>query len=850
MMKQPLYFGIRHLSPAGAFYLRRFLNGWRPELVLVEGPEDFNDQLGNMVRPETQPPIAVLAYTKEAPVQTILYPFAEYSPEYQAVRWCKEAGAECRFIDLPSDVFLALSERRMAPESTEPGEEAEPDRGTEPGGEAEPEKGTEPGGEAEPVRGTGPGGEAGLHRDMEPGSRMPQADQGEEGRMDVYRRLDEQAGEDGHETFWERTLEHTVEDGAYRAGAEAFGRNLRALTFGKEEDWAETVVRESYMSRRIVDAVRSGIQPDRIVVVTGAYHVEGLRAAVENALLEAGAGERKPGQDNLDGQEAWEDQPEFLVPAIMSDAEIAALPRLEASHTLMPYSFYRLSSRAGYGAGNKAPAYYGLLWEALQRGEPYRASYSYLSRIAAYQREHGSHVSSAEVIEAVRLACSLAELRAGSTHAAIPALRDLRDAAVACMGGGSLSALSLAVADTEIGTGIGSLPDGVSRTSIQEDFYRQLKALKLEKYRDLSAQDLKLDLRENRQAKSEKAAFLDLSRSSFLHRLRVLGVSFVLNRQMSQDNATWAEHWVLRWSPEAEIELVETALKGDTIGQAASFSMKERVENASGMSEIAAVIEDAFTCGMPAAVGYATAALQAMAVDAASLEELAATAHRLSVVVQYGSIRRLDPAPLQPILEQLFFRACLLLPGACVCDDGGGKAVAAAMEQLNICSLAHEFLAGEAWLAALSEVAGRDDLNTILSGLSAAILLERGKMDTESLQTEVRRRLSKGVPADLGAGWFAGLAMKNRYALISRLSLWESLDEYLGELDDEEFKRALVFLRRAFADFTSMEKDEIAENLGELWGLNGRAVSEAVNAPLAKEAEELIESLDEFDFDI
>ena len=91
--------------------------------------------------------------------------------------------------------------------------------------------------------------------------------------------------------------------------------------------------------------------------------------------------------------------------------------------------------------------------------------------------------------------------------------------------------------------------------------------------------------------------------------------------------------------------------------------------------------------------------------------------------------------------------------------------------------------------------------------------------------------------------------MKNRYSLIARLSLWESLDDYLDALDDEEFKRALIFLRRAFADFTSMEKDSIAENLGEIWGLNGQEISETLNADLGGEEKELVESLDNFDFD-
>lgn len=753
-MTHPYVFGIRHLSPAGAWHLRQFLTEKNPRLVLVEGPSDLNDQMADITRPETKPPIAILAYTKEAPVRTILYPFADYSPEYQAISWCKEYGAQCRFMDLPSDVFLAMPSGRQ-------------DR-----------------------------------------------EEGEEGRMSVYELLDRQAGEDGHETFWERTMEHTRNADGYCSGAALFGSSLRevGLELGQEADWPETLVREAYMRLRIQEALEEGFAPEEIVIVTGAYHVPGLLSE--------------------------DTQP-------MTAEEVSSLPRVEASHTLMPYSYYRLSARSGYGAGNKAPAYYSLLWEALQRGNLHYASHAYLSRIAGYQREHGTPVSSAEVIEAVRLANSLAELRGGKA----PVLRDLRDAAVTCLGGGCFSAVSLAIADTEIGTAIGSLPEGVSRTSIQEDFYRQLKEWKLEKYRDITAQDLPLDLRENRRVSSQKAAFLDLQRSFFLHRLRVLGIHFAVPQKVNQDNATWAEHWVVRWTPEAEIELVEAALKGDTVAQAASFAMKERVETAPDMSGIALVIEDAFTCGMASAVIYATAALQAMAVDAASLEELASTADRLSVVVQYGDIRQLDAAPLEPILCQIFYRACLILPGACICDDAAAKRIITAIEQLNSASLAHDFLDSQAWPEALDEIAGRDDLNTKLSGFAAAILLERGRMDGGQLNLEVRRRLSRGIPAELGAGWFEGLAMKNRYALIARLSLWESLDAYLDTLEEEDFKRALVFLRRAFADFTAMERDEIAENLGEIWGLNGQQVSESVNQPLPEAEQKMVESLEEFDFD-
>lgn len=85
-MAGPYIFGVRHLSPAAAWHLRRTLDEVRPRLILVEGPSDFSDQMDWMCHPDTVLPAAMLAYTRESPVRTILYPFAVYSPEYQAIR--------------------------------------------------------------------------------------------------------------------------------------------------------------------------------------------------------------------------------------------------------------------------------------------------------------------------------------------------------------------------------------------------------------------------------------------------------------------------------------------------------------------------------------------------------------------------------------------------------------------------------------------------------------------------------------------------------------------------------------------------------------------------------------------
>ncbi len=769
--KTPHVFGIRHLSPAGAWYVRKYLDKIMPELVLIEGPSDFTELIEDLGAEEIKPPVAVMAYTKDLPIQTILYPFAVYSPEYQAILWAREHGCECRFCDLPSEVFLGLGEQRRIrwQEKILAGVEEENHSRKE---------------------------RAGKEAEISPAAR-------------VYQKLDELSDDGDNETFWERTMEHAADEEGYKNGAAEFGSSLRVLSRGDWEEDEENRIREAYMRRMIALAVKEGTHPDRIVVVTGAFHVEGI------------SGGEKP----------------------MTEKEFKSLPRMETNKTLMPYSYFRLSERSGYGAGNHAPAYYELLWEGLQRDMPDYAGRRYLAALAACQRKHGNMVSSAEIIEALRLSYSLAELH--ESH--LPALRDLRDGAVTCMGHGCFSELALAVADTEIGTKIGSLPEGISQTSIQSDFNRRLKELRLEKYKSVTAQELSLDLREKLTVKSERSAFLDLERSFFLHRLKVLGISFALPQAVRQERATWAEQWLLRWTPEAEIQIVESVLKGDTVEQATSFQLREYTMD-TGIAGIAKVIEEACNCGMPTSMEYAIKVLQSTAVDAVAVTEIAETCHRLSTVLRYGDIRRLNREPLAPILSQLFLRACLILAGECACDDGAAKPIAQAIMTLHEVSVNHDFLDGERWIQVLTEIATRDDLNTRLSGLGAAILLEMGKMDRERLAREVQRRLSKGIPAELGAGWFEGLSMKNHYALIARLTLWEKLSEYLEELDDEEFKRALVFLRRAFADYTSEEKNQIAENLGELWQVNPSQVSETLNGPVSEEELSMLSGLDDFDF--
>src|SRR3954449_1860755 len=111
MPATPHIFAVRHLSPAAAWHLRQLLDRVRPRLVLIEGSDDADDLIPHIVSPKSKLPIAILAYTADAPVRTFCYPLATYSPEYQALVWCNENKVKARFMDLPASVFLGLMDR-------------------------------------------------------------------------------------------------------------------------------------------------------------------------------------------------------------------------------------------------------------------------------------------------------------------------------------------------------------------------------------------------------------------------------------------------------------------------------------------------------------------------------------------------------------------------------------------------------------------------------------------------------------------------------------------------------------------------------------------------------------------
>jgi len=101
-------FGIRHHGPGSARSLREALRAQNPDVVLIEGPPDANDLIALAADAQMSPPVALLIYLPNEPKRAVYYPFAEFSPEWQAIQHGLARNVPVRFIDLPQSHQFAL----------------------------------------------------------------------------------------------------------------------------------------------------------------------------------------------------------------------------------------------------------------------------------------------------------------------------------------------------------------------------------------------------------------------------------------------------------------------------------------------------------------------------------------------------------------------------------------------------------------------------------------------------------------------------------------------------------------------------------------------------------------------
>ncbi|BBC94120.1 hypothetical protein SRO_2944 [Streptomyces rochei] len=439
--------------------------------------------------------------------------------------------------------------------------------------------------------------------------------EGEQVRVDPLAALAGAAGYDDPERWWEDAVEHRGAGerdpfAPFEALAEAMGAlRERYGAGGRPRD----LVREAQMRLRLRAARKEF--GDTVAVVCGAWHVPALRqrttVTADRALLKG-------------------------------------LPKVKTELTWVPWTHRRLARSSGYGAGIDSPGWYGHLFHA-----PDRPVERWLTKVAGLLREEDRIVSSAHVIEAVRLADTLAAMRGRP----LPGLGETTDAVRAVMCDGSDVPLALVHDRLVVGDVLGEVPESAPAVPLQRDLGRQQRSLRLRP--EALERELELDLRGD----------TDAGRSRLLHRLRLLGIGWGEPGPSRGSTGTFRETWRLRWEPELSVRVAEAGVWGTTVAAAARARAEADAADAGTLADVTALAERCLLAGLPDALPAVMRALGDRAALDTDVGHLAQALPALVRSLRYGDVRGTDTHALSDVAAALAERIFVGLPPACTALD-------------------------------------------------------------------------------------------------------------------------------------------------------------------------------------
>ncbi|MFI0721467.1 DUF5682 family protein [Streptomyces sp. NPDC021224] len=755
--------GVRHHGPGSARAVLAALEAYRPQAVLIEGPPEADALVGLAADPAMRPPVALLSHVVDDPARAAFWPFAEFSPEWVALRWAAAAGAEVHFVDLPAAVSLALrpspEDLALADAPDDADEEAPTGRGTPPAAGPGPGDAPAPGAAPE-ATGPEPG----------PGGGAGEADV----RIDPLAVLAETAGYDDPERWWEDAVEHRGDGTGGGADGQAdplapfaaLGEAMAAIrAVHGDGGHPHDPVREAHMRLRLREARRAHA---RTAVVCGAWHVPALAART----------------------------------AVAADRQLLkGLPKVRVETTWVPWTHRRLARASGYGAGIDSPGWYRHLFTS-----PDRPVTRWMTKVAGLLRGEDIPVSSAHVIEAVRLAETLAALRGRP----LAGLGEATDAVRAVMCDGSDVPLALIRDRLVVGDALGEVPPDAPAVPLARDLARQQRTLRLKP--EALERHLDLDLRKD----------TDAARSRLLHRLALLGVGWGEPAGGRGSTGTFREEWRLRWEPELAVRVAEAGIWGTTVASAAAAKAADAAAHATTLAEVTALAETCLLAGLADALPVVMRVLADRAALDTDVAHLAAALPALVRAVRYGDVRGTDAAALGEVAAGLALRICVGLPPACAGLDADGAA--AMREHLDGVHRAVALLPDPAlrdrWAAALRGLAERADrpggapggIPGLLRGAAARLLLDDGRLTPEQAARLMGLTLSPGTaPAD-AAGWIEGFLAGGGMLLVHDERLLALLDAWICAVPPAAFPDVLPLLRRTFAEF----EPGVRRTVGEL----------------------------------
>ncbi|MBI5914641.1 MAG: hypothetical protein HY842_04635 [Bacteroidetes bacterium] len=730
--------GIRHHGPGSSRAVLKALEAHPPDCLLVEAPADAQGLLtiydlrftiAEADTPNRQsllPPVSMLIYDPKDLGKASYLPFAEFSPEWQAICFALSHDIPVRFMDLPMELSFALDEmERQNPQAS---------------------------------------------LDFFPeGTSEKTAPEERQFRIDPMAHLARLAGYADSERWWEVMFENPDHETDIFA---ATHQMVAALREGVEES-SRTLQREAHMRQTIRQAAKDGFQ--NIAIVCGAWHVptlhgfEKIKASHDAALLKG-------------------------------------IKKIKTTATWIPWSYDRLTFQSGYRSGVISPAWYELLFS-----EKKEAATHWMINVARLFRAEDLDASSAHVIEGIRLAETLATLRG----LAVPGIDELKEAAVTTICEGDGERLQLIENKLITGNKVGSVPDNVPVVPLQRDIEQAVKSARLTKHWETTDEEWLGATAANPQGGIDLREEPGRLKSHLLHRLNLLDIPWgklvELNRHQSAGG--FKEFWKMKWSPEFAIRIIEMGAWGNTLEEACVNFLTKKTAETSALPALTSLVKLTLNANLPAAFGSLLHKLENLAALTTDVYHLMDALPPLAQIVRYGNTRGTDIEAVEQVVRHLVPRICIGLPAAVhhLDEDASKEAFDKLLAVNRALGLLNEATYFGQWFDSLHNIADNAHVNGILAGACTRILFDKKIFSEAETATRMRFALSRASPPLAAAQWLEGFLQGSGLLLLHNSALWNLLDEWVGELGEENFSDVLPLLRRTFSRFPPPERERMLD---------------------------------------
>lgn len=835
---------VRHHSPACARQVQLMIEKWRPQAVLIEGPDTACPLIPAMIDPATKAPFAVYysyddtagAVSEDKEKYRCYYPFLDYSPELAALRAGNAQGAQVAFIDLPYGDILAASQEGK-----------------------------------------------GMRQE---GDKSNYNDDYLLSRNDYLRRLCEKTGLRSFDEFWEKYFEL---EGLGQDGETWFGNLLTYCRQARESTPLEQLkeegclAREAYMAKKILEkamelagvskarqkaeviqASQPGEQAEaawnRILVVTGGFHTPALAQRLGESDAEMAA----------DGSSALADLPKKLVSA------------KDQGVYLMPYSMEAADALNGYASGMPFPGFYQEIWEHVQEEEqgvseeksgehlaheeltymslPYAKAVldMIVATGKAVRRAEGSASTYDEIC-----ACSMVEGLAALRGKPQPGAYELQDAVLSCFVKGEYNLATdepmRLLRRQMTGRRVGELCQSAGEPPVLQDFRAQCKHYGLQTSSTLE-NDVTLSIFSKKKHRQM---------SMFFHRLLFLEAPYARrvkgpNLQTRRDRNLMREIWKYKWNAQVMAALIDASVYGGSVEDAAKGLVQERLKKAVYAREGALLLTQVLEMGLEGQLEQVYGRLQELLMTDTDFYSLAEALRSLTMVQQ---LRWLYDSELEPgeMIRTCIRRLLGLLPGmARVKEEDMGKCMEAMKLLYQVVGRMEREESGEdgsdmskelpekggfdveaedrhtedtllgSYFEALLAMDRDSEIQAGVHGCIHGLLYGGGQEDVTRIEQICRGYLT-GTRDQLlkTAMFFRGLFYGAKDLVFVGDTFLRMLDEFLMQVEEGDFMQLLPELHMAFTYFTPTETDRIAQSAAGFHGKSRTQLQEQQAVPEA-----------------